>query len=180
MSHMLVSHVKHVDKLSFMKAPFDTLHMSHVTHIGESCHTCWWVVSRMLTSHFTWRHLLTHHTRVMSHMLTSRVTHWWVMSHVDKSCHTLMSHVTYWWVVSHVDESCYVKTLSDTLHMSHVTHLWVLSHVDEFDSLHMSHVTHVGKSCHACWRVMLYEDTFWHITHESCHTCWRVVSRIEV
>ena len=88
---------------------------------------------------------------VIAHTWASRVTHEWVMSHMNESCHTWMSHVTHEWVMSHINES-------------RRTYEWVTLQVQ------MSHHgAHLNELWHTHERVMSHT---WrsHLIFESWHT----------
>ena len=96
---------------------------SHVTHVGESCHTCKQVMSHMWTSHVT----PTSHVTQTSHVTpTSHVTH------VNESCHT-RERVTQW-TRSHVWHDSFIwasrqfakvfKWVVPHMRTSHVTIKW--------------------------------------------------------
>ena len=158
MSHIQMSHAKHVAGLDFWSG--SRLHishvtraiwfmshtwMSHVTYMNESCHTCgrsWFLVWLPSSSTF---HGTLRFTR--THMNESRHTYEWVTSHIwmRHVAHMNESHHTYEWDTSHTYE-----WVTSHIWMSHVTRTNESRHTYEWVTSHtwMSHVTHANESRH--------------------------------
>ena len=139
------------------------------THIDESCHTYWWVMSHIWRSHVIHKkESCRTYEGVMSHIWRSHVTHMneschtyeWVMSHIWMSHVTHMNEscYTYEWVMSHlwvhlanaVESRCNTLQHPATLCNTQTRGISCVCDMTLCDTSHirMSHVTYINESCH--------------------------------
>jgi len=173
MSHILMSHIAHMDEschtckrvtshiwmshvtfriLRGLLGSFFHIWMRHVTRMDESCHTCGWIMSHIWKSHVT-------------HMNESRVTNICVIRLIHMS-HIWMSHVT------NMNESCHTyERVMSPIWMSHESHIWMsrITHI-WFQGACLA-LPHINESRHICEWVMSRINESWH-TYEwvMCHT----------
>jgi len=120
----------------------EKMHLSHVTHVHQSCYAGKWVMAHTSTNVHTNGHMhLTHFTRVYE----SCDTHEWVMARASINVNSMSTST---WVLS---RTC-------TSHVTHVNKSWCTRQWRWTWNarMHLSHGTHFYESCHTCEWVMAH------------------------